>query len=203
MRVLLASSNRHKLTEFRRILRGSPIELTDVAERGLEGLHVEETGATFAENAELKARAYLQRYSIPVLADDSGISVDALAGAPGVKSARFGRADFDDEARTAYLLHSLRDVPRAARGAHYTCSLVLACPGMPPVIATARLYGYVAERARPGATGFGYDPLFEVPGTGCTISELTPEQKDAVSHRGRAARRLLELLSREGDSRIH
>jgi XTP/dITP diphosphohydrolase len=194
---LLASSNIHKATEFRRLLAGSPLRLRLPADLGVPGLDVPEPSTTFAGNALAKAIAYLQAYRMPALADDSGISVDALAGAPGVRSARFGDAALDDAGRTAYLLACLRGIPARQRGAHYTCCLVLARPEQAPLIVHGLCYGTVAERSVPGPTGFGYDPIFVVPSMGSTVSQLTAEQKDVLGHRGKAVRALLACLACE------
>jgi XTP/dITP diphosphohydrolase len=198
MRVLLASNNPHKAAEFRRIFAGTIVELTLPRELGLAALDVPEEGHTFAENATTKALAYLQAYRIPVLADDSGICVDALAGAPGVRSARFGGPDLDDAGRMRYLLRCMATVPEPRRGAHYVCALVLARPDRPPLLAEGACYGAVATEEQPGTTGFGYDPIFLLPGLGTVFARVAPEEKDALSHRGKAARRLLAMLHGAG-----
>jgi len=150
---------------------------------------------TFAENAALKAQAYAQAYRIAALADDSGISVDALAGAPGIRSARFGAPELDDPGRVRYLLECLATIPEPQRGAHYTCALVLALPGKPPVTAHGYLYGRVATSVADGGTGFGYDPVFYMPVLGRTVSEIAASEKDRIGHRGRAARALVATLA--------
>lgn len=173
---------------------GTAIEMALPAELGLAALDVPEDGATFAENAATKALAYLQAYRMPVIADDSGLCVDALAGAPGVRSARFGGPGLDDAGRLRYLLRCLEGIPPTRRGAHYVCSLVLAHPDRPPLLAEGACYGVLDTEERAGATGFGYDPIFLLPALGRVFSRVTPDEKDAVSHRGKAARRLLALL---------
>jgi XTP/dITP diphosphohydrolase len=120
--------------------------------------------------------------------------VDALAGAPGVRSARFGPPELDDAGRTRYLLACLVDIPPPRRGAHYTCCLALARAEQPLLVVTGHCYGVISEHVVPGPTGFGYDPVFLLPSLGRTISQLTPEQKDAVGHRGRAVRALLRAI---------
>lgn len=156
-----------------------------------------EPSRIFAANALAKAAAYLQAYRMPALADDSGICVDALAGAPGVRSARFGDPALDDAGRTRYLLACLGGVPERRRDAHYTCCLALARPDRAPLIVHGFCYGLIAAHVVAGPTGFGYDPVFLVPALGRTVSQLTPEQKDALSHRGKAARALLARLASE------
>ena len=195
MDVLLASSNAHKAAEFRRIFAGSALRLLLPSDLRVASLAVAETGRTFAENAALKAQAYAQAYRIAALADDSGISVDALAGAPGIRSARFGAPDLDDAGRVRYLLECLATIPEPQRGAHYTCALVLALPGEPPVTAHGYLYGRVAASVADGGTGFGYDPVFYLPVLGRTVSEIAASEKDRIGHRGRAARALVATLA--------
>lgn len=145
-------------------------------------------------NALAKATAYMQAYRMPAIADDSGICVDALAGAPGARSARFGDAALDDAGRARYLLACLATTPAGRRGAHYTCCLVLARPDAAPTVVHGFCYGEIAERYTPGATGFGYDPVFVAPAFGVAVSQLTPEQKDEIGHRGRAVRALLAAM---------
>ena len=195
MRVLLASNNSHKAVEFRRIFAGSPIDLVLPSDLGLAALDVPEHGDTFEANANTKALAYLQAYRMPVLADDSGICVDILAGAPGVRSARFGAPYLDDHGRLLYLLQCLEGIPMERRSAHYVCCLVLAQPDRASLVAEGNCYGLVETAPQPGATGFGYDPVFWLPSLGKVFSQVTPEAKDEVSHRGKAARRLLKMLT--------
>jgi len=194
MDVVLASTNAHKVAEFRRLFDDSTLRLRTPLEAGLTPLAVVEDGRTFAENAAKKALAYLQAYTMPVLADDSGISVDALAGAPGIRSARFGGPRLDDAGRVAYLLEQLAAIPPRERGAHYTCALALAGPEQPLLIVHGFLYGMVADAPVEGTTGFGYDPVFYLPGFDRTVSQITPEQKDETGHRGRAVRAFLHAL---------
>ncbi len=194
MQLLLASTNLHKLQEFRRLFAGSDVDLVSPSDLGLAPVEVDEDGKTFEENALTKALAYYSAYRIATLADDSGICVDALAGAPGVRSARFGSPDLDDAGRVQYLLESLREVPARRRTAHYVCVLALIREGMEPLVRTGALYGYVEAAPAGGDTGFGYDPILYVPSLGRAVSQLTPAQKDAISHRGRAVYRLVASL---------
>ena len=198
MDVVIASTNAHKVAEFRRLFEGSTLRLRTPAEAGIAPLVVVEDGHIFAENARKKALAYLQEYRMPALADDSGISVDALAGAPGIHSARFGDPQLDDAGRVAYLLEQLATIPPHERGGHYTCALALAQPDKPLLVVHGYLYGTVATAPAEGTTGFGYDPVFYLPSFGRTVSQITPRQKDEVGHRGRAARALLRALQHEG-----
>ncbi len=198
LRVLVATNNAHKLAEFRRLLALAPIALVAPAEAGI-ALDVDETGTTFAANAALKARAFANA-GMPALADDSGIEVDALDGAPGVLSARYGGPGLDDAGRTQRLLDELRDTPDGERGCRYVAVLALAWPGGETETFEGRCDGVLA-REPAGDNGFGYDPVFFVPSSGRTMAELSPDEKDAISHRGHASRalsaRLAELASAE------
>lgn len=192
--VVLASGSPHKLAEFRWLFRGSPVRIllaTDVASPP----QVEETGATFLQNARLKAAAYARACRAWSLADDSGLAVDALGGAPGVRSARYAGPDASDHTRNAKLLAALADVPDARRTARFRCAVALAAPDGLIVYTTVRsCEGRIAHAPR-GGQGFGYDPLFIVGAGDRTMAELTPDEKNRVSHRGqaaRAARRYLE-----------
>lgn len=195
MRVILASTNQHKIEEFQRLFAGDNLEIRGPRGWGLDPLMVEEAGKTFAANALTKACAYSSAYNMPALADDSGICVDALAGAPGVRSARFGSPDLDDEGRARYLLASLAGIEEPVRCAHYVCALALAVPSVDPVVAEARWYGRVAGDYLEGGTGFGYDPIFLIPRLGMPVTRLTPAQKDTLGHRGKAAWRLLVAIA--------
>lgn len=202
MRILLATTNAHKITELRRLLRHTVLNPVTLGEIQLAALPVTEDGATFEENATKKAQAYADTYQQPALADDSGICVDALAGAPGIRSARFGRADFDDRARTNYVLHCLDGIPPSQRRAHYSCCLVLARPGRPALVTWGQCYGTIALAAADGPTGFGYDPIFIPSGLTSTVSQLSEQHKDQIGHRGKAAHALVQRhmaeLSRSG-----
>jgi XTP/dITP diphosphohydrolase len=200
MDVLLATANRHKIAEYRRLLNGSAIQVMAPHDAGLRLLEVAENGATFLANASTKAIAYVQEYSMTCLSDDSGICVDALAGAPGIRSTRFGSPELDDSGRVRYLLECMKEVPAYKRGAHYVCALALAQPGLELMTVVGRFYGEVAFAPSAGSTGFGYDPIFVVPRYGLTVADLSPQDKDAISHRGKAIGQLLEILGREGNA---
>ena len=192
-RLLLASNNAHKVTEFRRLFEGLDLELVTPREVGLE-LDVAETGETFKENARLKARAFAAASGLASLADDSGIEVDALDGRPGVFSARYGGDGLDDEGRVRLLLRELDGVAGARRGCRYRVVLVLADPAGGEWVTEGRCEGRVSL-APSGSNGFGYDPVFYVPMFGKTIAELDPAQKDTISHRGEAARAMADVLA--------
>ena len=183
MKVILASKNQHKLTELSAILSQLGFEIALESEYGLD-IDVEETGPTFEENSFLKADAVMKASGLPVLADDSGLMVDALDGAPGVYSARYGHKASDKE-RTAYLLENMKDVPEERRGAKFVCVITCLFPDGRKIVARGECPGVIA-RAPHGENGFGYDPVFYLPELGMTYAELPSEQKNAISHRARA-----------------
>lgn len=183
MKVILASKNQHKLTELSAILSQLGFEIALESEYGLD-IDVEETGTTFEENSFLKADAVMKASGLPVLADDSGLMVDALDGAPGVYSARYGHKASDKE-RTAYLLENMKDVPEERRGAKFVCVITCLFPDGRKIVARGECPGAIA-RAPHGENGFGYDPVFYLPELGMTYAELPSEQKNAISHRARA-----------------
>ena len=183
MRVILASKNQHKLTELSAILSQLGFEIALESEYGLD-IDVEETGTTFEENSFLKADAVMKASGLPVLADDSGLMVDALDGAPGVYSARYGHKASDKE-RTAYLLENMKEVPEERRGAKFVCVITCLFPDGRKIVARGECPGVIA-RAPHGENGFGYDPVFYLPELGMTYAELPSEQKNAISHRARA-----------------
>lgn len=183
MKVILASKNQHKLTELSTILSQLGFEIALESEYGLD-IDVEETGTTFEENSFLKADAVMKASGLPVLADDSGLMVDALDGAPGVYSARYGHKASDKE-RTAYLLENMKEVPEERRGAKFVCVITCLFPDGRKIVARGECPGVIA-RAPHGENGFGYDPVFYLPELGMTYAELPSEQKNAISHRARA-----------------
>ena len=190
--LLIATNNAHKVAEFRRILGGLDVTLLTPADAGID-LDVEETGETFEENARLKARAFCAASGLPALADDSGIEVDALGGRPGVRSARYGGDGLDDAGRVQLLLSELAGVPEERRACRYRVVLVLARPDGAEEAVGGDCEGRAAF-APIGENGFGYDPIFYVPRFGRTMAQMDPAEKDAVSHRGQAARRMAEVL---------
>jgi XTP/dITP diphosphohydrolase len=193
VRLLVASGNRKKAAEIAAILSagtGAPLEVLTLAD--LPGLHLpEETGATFLENARIKAHAGAAGSGLPTLGEDSGICVDALGGAPGVLSARY--AEGDDAARWEKLLREMREVPPGRRTARYVCSTVLALPDGREESAEGTCEGEIALSPC-GTGGFGYDPVFLRP-DGRTMAELSPVEKDEISHRGRALRSLAPRIN--------
>ncbi|MEK9658546.1 MAG: RdgB/HAM1 family non-canonical purine NTP pyrophosphatase [Chloroflexota bacterium] len=191
-RLLIATNNAHKVTEFRRLLGACGWALVTPREVGL-ALDVAEDGTTFAQNAALKAHAFAKASGLPALADDSGIEVDALGGRPGVYSARYGGPSLIDAGRVGLLLQELAGVPDTRRTARYLVVLALALPDGALRTAEGACEGRIAHRPQ-GTGGFGYDPVFFIAQHGCTVGDLSPAQKDAISHRGQAARAMAFLL---------
>ena len=191
-RVVLASSNAGKVREFRALLAGLDFTVIAQGELGIEA--AEEPHLTFVENALAKARHAAVHSGLPALADDSGLCVAALGGAPGVHSARFSGPNADDDSNNAELLRRLQG--EADRRAHYTCVLVaVASADDPePLIAEARWHGAIVTQPR-GTGGFGYDPLFLLPELGRTAAELPPQEKNRMSHRGLAMRELARRIA--------
>lgn len=193
-RLLIATNNPGKVREYATLLAGLPLALVGLADVGIT-VAVPEDGATFVENARIKARAYCAMSRLPTLADDSGLEVDALGGAPGVYSARYAGADASDQARYRKLLAALRDRPAEARAARFRCAIALVLPDGTEVVTEGACEGVIAFAPR-GSNGFGYDPVFDIPALGLTMAELPPEVKDRVSHRAQAAMRLKPALRR-------
>jgi XTP/dITP diphosphohydrolase len=190
--LVVATANSGKLREFRALLAGLPFILTGLAERGLPS--PDETGSSFAANAFLKARHAARLSGSAAVADDSGIEVDALEGAPGIYSARYAGFDADDAANNAKLMRALDGLPPDQRRARYRCALVfLEADGAVPLVTEASWEGVLLEAPR-GSGGFGYDPYFWLPELGKTAAELSPEEKNRLSHRGKAMQALRELL---------
>lgn len=193
-RLVVATLNRAKGRELARLLGDLPFELVllgDVTGASLP----EETGTTYAENALIKARAAARETALMALADDSGLEVHALGGAPGVRSARYGGPGLDDAGRVARLLDALREVPDERRAARFRCVIALVTPtGAEDRIVEGMVDGTIVREPR-GTNGFGYDPVFFYPPLGRTFAELTAEQKSRVDHRGAAVRALRQLLS--------
>ena len=193
MKLILASKNRHKLTELDAILRGLGMEVALESEYGLD-IDVEETGTTFEENSMLKARAVMEKSGLPAIADDSGLMVDALDGAPGIYSARFGgdRCHSDRE-RYEYLLSLLETVPEERRTARFVSVITLLYPDGSAVVARGECPGVILRAPR-GENGFGYDPVFFFEEDGKTMAEMAPERKNEISHRARALQALAAKL---------
>ncbi len=192
-RIVLATGNTGKLREFSAMLTDLGLEF--IRQSDLNVPDIPETGLTFVENALLKARNAAQHTGLAAMADDSGLVVDALGGAPGLYSARYAGEPSNDAANNAKLLQALQDIPQAQRSARFYCCIVyLRHANDPtPIIAEAAWEGTILTAAQ-GQNGFGYDPLFWVPSEQCSSAQLPPEIKNRLSHRGQALRRLHALL---------
>ena len=195
--LVLASHNAGKLVEMQEILADLPLQITSAAELGLGD--VEETGLTFVENALIKARHASRVTGLPALADDSGLIVDALGGAPGLYSARYAGSPTDDGANNAKLLQALDGLPESQRAARFYAVIVLLrhADDPQPLIAEGSWEGRILDAPR-GHYGFGYNPVFLDPTQGLTAAELPPEQKNRISHRALALQALRERLARSG-----
>ena len=195
MRVILASNNENKLREMQQIL--SPLGWEILRQKDV-GLHLDpdENGKTFEDNSRIKAEAVMQASGLPAIADDSGVSVDALNGAPGVYSARFAGEGHDDAANRAKLFAELRDVPAERRTAHFACAMVLVRPGEPNIEVVGRVDGRILFEER-GENGFGYDNMFLYEPFGLSFAEIDAERKNGVSHRRRALELVLDALKKQ------
>jgi len=196
-RIVLASNNAGKVREFNQILADLDLEVVPQAELGVE--EVEETGLTFVENAILKARNAALHTGLPALADDSGIEVDALNGAPGIYSARYAGVGANDQTNLELMLKNLDDLPAEKRSARFQCVLVFMRHGddPTPLICQGTWEGRILNTPQ-GDNGFGYDPIFEVPELGKSSAQLASDEKNRLSHRGQALARLVAALHEQG-----
>ncbi|MGY1451923.1 RdgB/HAM1 family non-canonical purine NTP pyrophosphatase [Streptomyces sp. SS8] len=193
-RLILATRNAHKVRELEAILSAAGLDLTLVgADAYPEVPDVKETGLTFAENALLKARTLARATAVPAVADDSGLCVDVLGGAPGIFSARWAGRHGDDRANLDLLLAQLSDIDDPHRTAHFACAAALALPDGTERVVEGRLAGTL-RREPAGAGGFGYDPILQPEGETRTCAELSPDEKNAISHRGQAFRALAPVV---------
>ena len=192
MKLVVASMNRDKLEELRELLAGPGLELLSLCD--VPGAKApEETGATLLDNARIKARAAMAVSGLPAVADDTGLEVDALDGAPGVRTARFAGPDADAARNTAHLLERLALVEPVLRAARFRTVCVAAFPDGRELVAEGVLEGWIAGQPR-GSNGFGYDPVFELPDRSRTLAELLTHEKQAMSHRARAIAALRDAL---------
>ena len=197
MKVVLASKNKHKLVEISKITEKFGFELILQSELGVD-IDVEENGTTFEENSLLKARAVMEATGLPALADDSGIAVDALNGEPGIYSARYGFDEsLDDWGRLELLLKNTEHVPDGQRQAQFVCVISFITPDEKVIQARGEIHGELT-REPAGENGFGYDPIFYYPPLGKTTAELSPEEKNQVSHRANALNLFYEKMKEAG-----
>ena len=197
MKVVLASKNKHKLVEISKITEKFGFDLVLQSELGVD-IDVEETGTTFEDNSFLKAEAVMKATGLPALADDSGIAVDALNGEPGIYSARYGFDDsLDDWGRLLLLLKNTEHVPDGQRQAQFVCVITMVTPEGETIQARGEIHGELLREPR-GENGFGYDPIFYYPPFGMSTAEMSPEDKNQVSHRGNALKVFYEKLKEAG-----
>lgn len=190
MKLIIASNNKNKIAEIKTILDGKFEEIISLGEAGIDHETIED-GTSFAENAVKKAREIVEISGCCAIADDSGICVDALGGAPGIYSARFAGEHGNNAANNALMLEKMKGVTE--RGAHYTCAIALVYPDGKTICTEGKFYGVIAEEPA-GNGGFGYDPLFYLPEYGKTVAQLGTEVKNEIGHRAKALRALLEKL---------
>ncbi len=193
-KLLLATNNKGKVREYRSLLKDIPLELVTPAEEGI-ATEVDEVGESLEENARLKATLLAAESRLLALADDSGLEVDALGGEPGRLSARYAGEGASDKDRVSYLLSRLENVPEDRRSARFRCIIALATPGGAVEYCSGECRGTITFEPR-GEQNFGYDPIFYLPELGKTMAELTLEEKNRISHRGQAARKVYKLLQK-------
>ena len=191
MKIIIATHNKHKLQEMSRILSPMGYEVVTDTDLGIELSDVEENGETFLDNARIKSEAGCKESGLPCIADDSGLCVDALGGAPGVYSARYSGVHGDDDGNNRKLLKELEGVPTEKRTAHFACAICVSFPDGSEVTATGKCEGFIGYEKK-GTNGFGYDPLFMVDDR--SLAEMSAEEKDAISHRGNALKELQKIL---------
>mgnify|MGYP001025376301 CR=1 FL=1 len=194
-KLLLATNNKGKMREYKQLFQDLPFELVFPAELGIN-TEVNEVGGNLEDNARLKATTLARESRLMVLADDSGLEVDVLGGEPGRLSARYAGEGASDRDRIDYLLSKLKDVPWEKRSARFRCVIAIATPDGEVELCSEECWGVITFEPK-GEEGFGYDPIFYLPGLGKTMAELTLEEKNKVSHRGRAARQAIKLLRRK------
>lgn len=191
MKIIIATHNKHKLQEMSRILSPMGYEVVTDRDLGIELTDAEENGETFLDNARIKAESGCRESGLPCIADDSGLCVDALGGAPGVFSARYSGTHGDDDGNNRKLLSELEGIPTEKRTAHFACAICVSFPDGSEVTATGKCEGYIGYEKK-GTNGFGYDPLFMVGDR--SLAQMTAEEKDAISHRGNALKELQKIL---------
>ena len=195
-KIIFASGNADKVNEVREILGGLPVEIVSMKEAGID-IDIDENGTTFEENASIKAEAVMRITGKPALADDSGLEIDFFGGAPGIYSARFMGHDTPYSEKIARILEKMKDAPDEERGARFVCAIALAFPDERGTIVRKETCEGRIAREPSGDNGFGYDPVFFYPPAGCTTASLTPDEKNAISHRGKAVRAMYEVIKEQ------
>ena len=191
-KIIFATGNQGKLKEIRMILKDLPVEIVSMKEAGID-INIDENGSTFEENAVIKAKAIMEKTGCLVLADDSGLEVDYMDKAPGIYSARFLGEDTSYDVKNNYILDRLKGVPDELRTARFVCAAAAVFPDGRTVTRRGTIEGIIGHKTA-GSNGFGSDPIFYVPEFNCTTAQLDPEQKNAVSHRGKALRAIGEVI---------
>ena len=197
MKIIFATGNKNKMIEIRQILRDLGMEILSMKEAGVD-IDIVEDGKSFEENAMIKASAIAELPEVRamdaiVLADDSGLEIDYLNKEPGIYSARYAGEDTSYDIKNQMLLDRLQGVPREKRTARFVCAIAAVVPGHEPIVVRGTIEGYIGDKPA-GENGFGYDPIFYVPDLNCSTAELSPEEKNARSHRGNALRAMREEL---------
>ena len=194
-RLIFATGNAHKMIEIKEILGELPVEILSMKEAGIEA-DIEENGSTFEENALIKAKEVCKLAGEMVLADDSGLEIDYLNGEPGIYSARYMGEDTSYRIKNKNLIDRLEGVPDEKRTARFVCAIAAAFPDGRSFVVRGTIEGIIGDEER-GENGFGYDPIFYLPERGVSTAELPPEEKNSISHRGNALRKMKELLEHE------
>ncbi|SDY51492.1 XTP/dITP diphosphatase [Tindallia californiensis] len=193
-KAVIATGNPHKLLEIKKMLEDFPIEVVSMKEVGLENMEIEETGASFEENALIKAMVVCEETNTIALADDSGLEVDALDGRPGIHSARYAGEGATDRTNKEKLLNELQGVPIEKRSGRFVCAIAVAFPNEEVLVTRGEVEGYI-DFEETGENGFGYDPMFYVPEYQKTFGQLEPEIKNRISHRSKALENLKKMLT--------
>jgi XTP/dITP diphosphohydrolase len=195
MKILIATQNQHKLEEYRRLFADADITFVGLGDVGLGDMEVDENGTTFEENAAIKVRAYANKANLWTMADDSGLCVDAMDGAPGLSSARYGGADLDHAGKRQKMLTELATVPDDQRGAQFVCVIAIAKPNEDDVtLVRGECLGNITHEEHDDGNGFGYDPIFRPVGHEMTFGQMPADMKNGLSHRAIAAEKALPIL---------
>lgn len=194
MKLIMATGNMNKIKEVRQILQDTDIEVISMSDAGID-IEIEETGKTFEENAKLKAETIRNLTNMPVMADDSGLIIDAMPDELGIYSARFMGQDTPYTVKNQEILNRLKDVPTNSRSARFICTIAIAFPDEETKVFEGVFEGRIAYEAE-GDNGFGYDPIFYLPELGCTSAQLTEDEKNKISHRGKALKLATEELKK-------
>ncbi|MCR5623648.1 MAG: XTP/dITP diphosphatase [Lachnospiraceae bacterium] len=197
MKIIIATGNEGKMREIREIMKGEDVTVTSLKDEGLENVEIDETGKTFEENAIIKAKTISEVSGEIVIADDSGLAVDALNGEPGIYSARYLGRDTSYDYKNNYIIKQLEGKEGAERSARFVCAMACVLPDGKVITTEGTIEGQIGFEQK-GENGFGYDPIFFLPERGKTTAEISPEEKNEISHRGKALTKMYEKLKEEG-----